>query len=289
MAPPRPPGYLPPRSPSLGDVGRTLRAVGTDILPAFVRLGRERAPSTTSEEGLRAAKIAFGRALGHLGVEVSVLCSEALPREGGVVLMWNQESHLDHLVLPVAIPRPFFSLYNNAIARFPIYGAHMRASGHVRVDRNDEAQWRPAIADAAARVREGECVLVSPEGTRSWDTRLLPMKRGAMLLATQSARPTVCVTVIGGHDRLPRGSAVVRSGALRVVFSEPIAPGDDPEALAVRVAGTFTRLKAEHALPAGLRSAPGRTRAGRAGSAVPGCAAVARPRHASGRTVRAAA
>lgn len=196
------------------------------------------------------ARVAFGRALAHLGIEVSVLRVDALPREGGVVLMWNQESHLDHLVLPVAIPRPFFSLYNNAIARFPIYGAHMRASGHVRVDRNDEAQWRPAIADAARRVREGECVLVSPEGTRSWDTRLLPMKRGAMSLAIESARPTVCVTVIGGHARLPRGSAVVRGGTMSVVFSDPIAPGEDATDLATRVAETFTRLKEEYSRPA---------------------------------------
>ena len=124
----------------------------------------------------------------------------------------------------------------------------MRDTGHVHVDRNDEAQWRPAIARAAERVRLGECVLVSPEGTRSRDGRLLPMKRGAFILAAASGRPIVCVTVIGGHARLPRGSAVVRAGAMRVVFSEPIA-GDAAEGvLAERVADTFERLKKEHAL-----------------------------------------
>ena len=101
----------------------------------------------------------------------------------------------------------------------------------VHVDRNDEAQWRASIARAATRVRDGECVLVSPEGTRSWDGRLLPMKRGALQLAAASERLIVCVTVIGGHARLPRGSAIVRAGPLRVVFAEPIE-----------------QVKAEHAL-----------------------------------------
>lgn len=252
MAPPRPPGYAQPPRPSPGDVALTLRTLAVDLVPALARIalsGVWPAPSTSSDAGLRTVRALFGRALHHLEIDLSVLRAEAIPREGGGVLMWNQESHLDHLVLPMAIPLPFFSLYNNAIARFPFYGTHLRATGHIHVDRNDEAQWRPAIAEAARRVREGEWVLVSPEGTRSWDTRLLPMKRGAMLLSTESARPTVCVTVVGGHARLPRGSAVVRRGPMRVVFSDPIAPNDDPAELAAQVTETFTRLKKEYALP----------------------------------------
>lgn len=245
MAPPRPPGYVPPPRPSPADLARTLRGLVLDIAPALARLARQGrdARSTTTEVGLAEARVAFERALVHLGVQLTVERAGALPRQGGLVMMWNQESHLDHLVLAAAIPRPFFSLYNNAIARFPVYGGHMRATGHVHVDRGDEAQWRPAIAEAARRVREGEAVLVSPEGTRSWDTRLLPMKRGAMALAVASGRPTVCVTVLGGHARLPRGSPVVRSGPIRVVFSDPIPPADDPDALALDVARTFTRIK----------------------------------------------
>jgi 1-acyl-sn-glycerol-3-phosphate acyltransferase len=181
-------------------------------------------------------------------VRLEVLHADRVPAEGGLVLFWNQESHLDHLVLASAIPRPFFSLYNNAIARFPLYGAHMRATGHVHVDRNDEAQWRASIAQAAARVRDGECVLVSPEGTRSWDGQLLPMKRGALMLAIASGRPVQCVTVVGGHARLPRGSAVVRAGTLRVVFAEPIVDETQEDALAHRVAATFERAKAQHAV-----------------------------------------
>src|SRR5215470_10224699 len=127
--------------------------------------------------------------------------------------MWNQTSHLDHLVLPAAIPRPFHSLYNNELRDTPIYGRYLADSGHFWVDRTDEAQWRPQLAKVAARVREGACVLVSPEGTRSWDGRLLPMKRGAFLLARAAGRPIVCVTITGARACLPRGRAAVRGGA----------------------------------------------------------------------------
>jgi 1-acyl-sn-glycerol-3-phosphate acyltransferase len=123
----------------------------------------------------------------------------------------------------------------------------MKRTGHVHVDRADEAQWRAGVARAAARAREGACVLVSPEGTRSWDGELLPMKRGAFMLAAQSTRPIVCVTVIGGHERLPRGSPFVRRGAIRVVFSEPIATEGETEArLQEVVVATFRETKESH-------------------------------------------
>jgi 1-acyl-sn-glycerol-3-phosphate acyltransferase len=241
-----------PPTPGVRDVARTLRAVATDVVPAFARMARRPArslPTSSSPEGLALLRAVVAPVLLHLGVRLEVLFAERVPSTGGLVLMWNQESHLDHVVLPCAVPRPFFSLYNNEIARFPFYGNVMRETGHVHVDRNDEGQWRPAVARAAERVRGGECVLVSPEGTRSRDGKLLPMKRGAFMLAVASDRPIVCVTVIGGHERLPRGSAVVRAGGVRVVFSEPIPNGGDQAALADRVAATFERLKHDHALP----------------------------------------
>jgi 1-acyl-sn-glycerol-3-phosphate acyltransferase len=236
-----------PARPTVGDVARTVRVTLTDALPMLAAMAGGRAVSSTTEEGLALIRRVFAGTLRRLGVQLEVAGTENVPREGGVVFMWNQESHLDHLALPCAVPRPFFSLYNNEVARFPWYGARLRATGHMHVDRNDEAQWRPAIARAAERVRAGECVLVSPEGTRSADGRLLPMKRGAMLLAVEAERPIVCVTVLGAHERMPRGSPIVRAGPMRIVFSEPLACARDGASIAAAVVRTFE----EHKLRAG--------------------------------------
>jgi 1-acyl-sn-glycerol-3-phosphate acyltransferase len=232
------------------DVLRTVRVVLTDVAPMLLALGSARRDesTTTTPAGLPVVQARMRRVLARLGIALEVRHEDRVPRDGGLVFMWNQESHLDHLVLGAAIPRPFFSLYNNAVARFPFYGEHMRRTGHVHVDKNDEAQWRPSIARAAERVSLGECVLVSPEGTRSREGELLPMKRGAFILAAASTRPIVCTTVIGGHARLPRGSSVVTAGPVRVVFSQPIANDGDQQALAARVAATFEETKRAHAL-----------------------------------------
>ena len=251
-----PTGWVPPSPPALADVARTLRVVCTDIVPYWAKLGLRSfvpQPSTTDEAGLALVRESFSATIRRLGIDLEVLHADRVPRSGGVVFMWNQESHLDHLVLGATIPRPFFSLYNNAVAKVPFYGAQMRAAGHVHVDRNDEAQWRASVARAADRVHAGECVLVSPEGTRSWDGRLLPMKRGALILACAARSPVVCATVIGGHARMPRGSSVVRAGPMRVVFAEPIAAAradepDEHERLRAALVDAFERTKRAHAL-----------------------------------------
>ena len=242
MSLPRPSDYRPPPAPGLADIARTTRVLLTDMVSHFTRAALRPSGTTlttTSEEGLPVVAQAFAATVARLGIALEVLHAQRVPQEGGLVLMWNQESHLDHLVLPVALPRPFFSLYNNAVARTPIYGAHLRAAGHVHVDRNDEGQWRAGVARAAARVSAGECVLVSPEGTRSWDGKLLPMKRGSFELAAASGRPIVCVTVIGGRQRLARGTLFVRAGPMRIVFSHPLPNDGDREGLAARVAARY--------------------------------------------------
>jgi hypothetical protein len=97
--------------PSLADVARTILVTGTDLLPYLARIAtRPDLPSTGSDEGLAAIRPLFGRTLRRLGVTLEVLHAARVPASGGLVLMWNQETHLDHLVLPVAIPRAFVSL-----------------------------------------------------------------------------------------------------------------------------------------------------------------------------------
>jgi 1-acyl-sn-glycerol-3-phosphate acyltransferase len=243
VALPRPPGYVAPPRATARALARTIAAASIavpSIAIARVNEPIQPAPSTTTEAGLAWVQRRLAFLLRCLGVRLDVVGAERVPAQGGLIFMWNQASHIDHLVLAIAAPRPFFLVYNNAVAAFPLYGAHLRAHGHVHVDRGDEAQWRGAVAGAAARVRDGECVLVSPEGTRSWDGALLPMKRGAFLLAEQSGRPIVCMTVTGAHERLPRGAIAVRPGRIRIELSAPIAgAGRDRDAIVRDVVATF--------------------------------------------------
>jgi 1-acyl-sn-glycerol-3-phosphate acyltransferase len=243
---PRSSGLIKAAPPGLRDVLRTVRWATTDVVSEALRMAIDD-ESTTSAAGLAQTRDSFSRMLRRLDVELEILQAERVPRSGGLIFMCNQESHLDHLVLGTAIPRPFHSLYNNEVARLPVYGEHLRRTGHIRIDRTNKAQWRTQIAHAGELARSGACILVGPEGTRSWDGELLPMKPGAFMLAAAASVPIVCLTIIGGHQLMPRGSPWIRHGKLRVVFSQPIEViGAAPEQLADVVASTFRTTKQQH-------------------------------------------
>ena len=207
-----------------GDIVRTARVAGAFLGPMALDLVRDRVSGdSTTAAGLASIRVRCEHLLAQISVDVEVRHRERVPAAGGLVFMWNQTSHLDHVLLPVAIPRPFHTTYNNEVRRFPIYGRYLAKTDHFWLDRNDETQWRDQLARAALRIRGGACVLVSPEGTRSRDGRLLPMKRGAFILARTAERPIVCVTVRGARDRWPRGRMGIRPGAVTIDLSHPIA------------------------------------------------------------------
>lgn len=164
--------------------------------------------------------------LGALGVQLVISGTEHCPPAGsGAIFMWNQTSHLDHLILGAIADRRFRSLYNIELAQVPVYGQWLKKQEHYLVDRYDEDQWRRSIAQAAQDVRErGISILVSPEGTRSWDGRLLPMKRGAFILAIEARAPIIPIRIIGAGRALPRGSSVLRPGRIQVQFLKSVDP-----------------------------------------------------------------
>jgi len=214
-----PMGWTPPRRDRARDLIRT----GRVVVAMLADMASDSGADTTTVGGLAVVRASLAARAKQLGVEVRVSNAERVPASGGLVFMWNQTSHLDHLVLPLAIPRPFHSTYNNEVRRFPVYGARLAKTDHFWLDRTNETQWRASVAAAAERVAAGACVLISPEGTRSWDGHLLPMKRGAFALARLAGRPIVCVTVRGARELLPRGRLAVRPGVVEIELAEPIA------------------------------------------------------------------
>ena len=182
--------------------------------------------SQSTLQGTRRAQQVCRELLDTLGLELTVTGEEHRPpAHTGAIFMWNQTSHLDHLILGAIADRPFRSLYNIELAKVPLYGNWLKKQQHYLVDRYDERQWRESIARAAEDIRErGVSILVSPEGTRSWDGRLLPMKRGAFILAIEAGAPIIPIEIIGAHRALPRGSGVLRPGPIRVSFLKPVDP-----------------------------------------------------------------
>jgi 1-acyl-sn-glycerol-3-phosphate acyltransferase len=166
--------------------------------------------------------------------------NEHLPQEGGFVLAPNHLSVID----PWPLAYPFYPRRLRIMAKADLFRPGLRAALRtfgafpVRRGRGD----REALETAARLVREGEIVLIFPEGTRlgktDWTKLREPLHRGAALVALEANAPLVPIAIMG-TDRLER----LRH--LRIACGPPVEL-DDVRALSRRegaVIGT-QRLRA---------------------------------------------
>ncbi len=131
---------------------------------------------------------------------------EHVPPTGGVVLAANHISHLDPLTFAHFVygygRLPRF-LAKKVVFDVPVVGTLLRATRQIPVQRltSDASQ---SFTAAVAAVREGECVVVYPEGTISRDPGLWPMtgKTGAARIALASGAPVVPVAQWGANHIL---------------------------------------------------------------------------------------
>ena len=73
---------------------------------------------------------------------------------------------------------------------------------------------------------QNEAVLVFPEGSRTYDGRLQPLRPGFCLLARRSGATIVPVAIQGAFAAMPRGSTFPRPRPIALAFAPTITAAD---------------------------------------------------------------
>jgi len=170
----------------------------------------------------RLSKIYSGIVLPVLGVKVEVRGLSRVDRNRPYVFMSNHVSHVDSPALAVAIPHPMFWVFKRELSRIPVFGWVLTSLGQIMVDRGDARQARGAMASATEGLKGNQSILIYPEGTRSKDGTLQPLKKGGFFLAIRSGFPIVPVRVSGSHEVLPSGALTVHPGRVVIELFDPV-------------------------------------------------------------------
>lgn len=177
---------------------------------------------TGNTDPLYAAGVFCGGVVLRLGgVRLDVRGREKIPAGCAVVFMANHQSNADPPALAVCLP-PVLVLAKKEAFRIPVFGRAMRMRGFVPVDRRDRERAIEAVEQAARELRAGKSFLVFPEGTRSPDGRLQPLKKGVFILALEGGAPIVPVSISGSYYIMRKGEAAVHPGHMRITFHDPI-------------------------------------------------------------------
>jgi 1-acyl-sn-glycerol-3-phosphate acyltransferase len=140
--------------------------------------------------------------------------------DGPAVYCANHVSWFDVLTMAAVIPNYTF-ISKRELADIPIFGRAARTVGIIFIDRANRKDAFAQYEAAAVQVRGGKNVVVFPEGTRGFEYRLRPFKKGPFVLAISAGVPVVPTVVYGAREVQRKGRAGIRSGAVTIHFLEP--------------------------------------------------------------------
>ena len=158
-----------------------------------------------------------------------------VPREGGCILVSNHASFLD----PLAVCCNIWNRHAYFLARDTLFkqSRFMKwwavSVGTLPIDRT-KGDIR-ALKGAINLVRHGNMFCLFPEGTRTRDGCLQPVKAGIGFLIEKAGVPVVPAYVSGTFAALPRDARWVKPRKIVVHFGKPLTPADcavfkgDPE------------------------------------------------------------
>lgn len=173
--------------------------------------------------------------IGKLFFRMQVRGKERLPKKGPFILSPNHQSYLDAPALMGILPWRVFKrqfsvgtseIFGTGIARKIAYTLNL-----VPVD--PDANLVPAMKAGAFGLRKDKVLILFPEGERSIDGTPKKFKKGAAILSANLNVPIVPVALAGFHESWPRGKSFQGFKKLKVVFGEPMYPGEKPQDEAV--------------------------------------------------------
>jgi len=156
------------------------------------------------------------------GVKVQVQGLENLTSDSSQILASNHQGFFDIFALFACIPIRFGWITKKELFRIPIFGYAMKRFGNIRIDRSNKENAREGMQLAARKIREGQSIIIFPEGTRSLDGRLLPFKKGCFYLAEASGKPVVPISISGSFNIMPKRSFRVNPGTIHLVIGKPM-------------------------------------------------------------------
>lgn len=149
---------------------------------------------------------------------------ERVPDDGPLLFVSNHQSYFDPMLVGLSVrSRQLRYLARSGLFSFKPFGWLLRSLGAlpVRQGGGDAAAMKTSISI----LREGGCLVVFPEGTRTLGGIMEPFKRGVLLLIRRAPVRVVPVAVDGTCDTWPpdRKRPSLR-GRVAVSIGNPIDP-----------------------------------------------------------------
>jgi 1-acyl-sn-glycerol-3-phosphate acyltransferase len=143
-----------------------------------------------------------------------------VPQRGSVLVVCNHQSFIDPLLVGLAVRRRFTYLARKTLFRNAVFGGYLRSVRCVPVDQDGVA--KEGLKATIEKLKAGNAVLVFPEGNRTPDGGMQPLRPGVQLLIKRGMCPVLPVGLAGAFESFPR---TAKLPALSPIFMPPTKAG----------------------------------------------------------------
>jgi 1-acyl-sn-glycerol-3-phosphate acyltransferase len=138
------------------------------------------------------------------------------------VMVSNHQSGADIMVL-FKLHSHFKWVAKKELFLIPFIGWNMWLNGYISIERSRGKSKLLMMDKAAIAIRQGNSVMMFPEGTRSKDGNLQPFKSGAFRLALESQSDILPIALKGTHLAIKKGGLIIhRNKNIKAVVLDPI-------------------------------------------------------------------
>jgi 1-acyl-sn-glycerol-3-phosphate acyltransferase len=148
--------------------------------------------------------------------KVKVEGREKIDPDKVYVMVSNHQSGLDIMVL-FKLHRHFKWVAKKGLFKIPFIGWNMGLNGYISIERSRGRSKLQMMDKAAESIRDGNSVMLFPEGTRSRDGNLQPYKSGAFRLAKEAATDILPIAIKGTFYAIKKGGFIVHKNKEMVV------------------------------------------------------------------------
>ena len=148
------------------------------------------------------------------------------PSEGTYIIMMNHSSFLDVFIFPL-IPRGSWTGVT-AIENFkiPIFSTIIKRIQAIPIERKNRQAAFESIKQAENVLKQGIHIGILPEGTRTLDGKMKPLKKGGFHMAINTNTPIIPVGVSGAFEFKPKNRWWMKPGLVTVNIGDPISIND---------------------------------------------------------------
>ena len=146
--------------------------------------------------------------------------------EGPYMYVFNHTSLLDTFIVISLIPEFTGAIGKSEQFQIPIWGWVLKRWGAVPINRTELTVAIDQLSSVESSIKQGRSLLISPEGTRSRDGRMLPFKKGPFHVAKNTGVTIVPMSIWGAFLAKRKGDWRLAPNLIEVHIGDPIRSTD---------------------------------------------------------------